>query len=63
MALFGNWQGYPIVGWSFDDQDKLIEALDETSGTNGRRLYDDTIREYKRDYYDKSFNKLLATLL
>lgn len=59
MALFGNWQGYPIVGWSFDDQDKLIEALEETSGTNGRRLYDDTIREYKRDYYDNSFSKLL----
>ena len=59
MALFGNWQGYPIVGWSFDDQEKLIEALEETSGTDGRQIYDGVVEGFKRRYYNDKFKKLL----
>ena len=53
MALFGNWSGYPIVGWSFDDQEKLIEAIKKfkddgrstpTAADYGQKEYDEEIR-------------------
>ena len=59
MALFGNWQGYPIVGWSFDDQETLIAALEEYSGSNGQLMFDGDVRDFKRKYYDNKFKKLL----
>ena len=53
MALFGNWSGYPIVGWSFDDQEKLIEAIKKfkddgrstpTAADYGQKEYDEEIK-------------------
>lgn len=59
MAIFGNWEGYPLVGWSFDDQDALIEAIERDSGSNGQRLFDRVINDYKTDFYDNVFKKVL----
>lgn len=68
MALFGNWSGFPIVGWSFDDQEKLIKAIKEyaddgritpTDADYGQKAYDSEISDYKRDFYDSTFKKVL----
>jgi hypothetical protein len=68
MALFGNWSGYPIVGWSFDDQEKLIEAIKKfkddgrstpTAADYGQKEYDEEITRYKRLFYDTTFKKVL----
>ncbi len=68
MALFGNWSGYPIVGWSFDDQEKLIKAIKDyaddgrstpTAADYGQKEYDREIADYKRYFYDSTFKKVL----
>jgi len=59
MALFGNWSGYPIVGWSFDDEDALINAVGETSRQDGRKLFDNMVESYRQQYYDNGLKKVL----
>jgi hypothetical protein len=59
MAIFGNWTGYPIVGWSYDDQESLIKAIEDYSGSNGQKLYDREIKTYTEDFYDGVFKKVL----
>lgn len=59
MALFGNWSGYPIVGWSFDDEDALINAVGETSRQDGRTLFDNMVQSYRQQYYDNGLKKVL----
>jgi hypothetical protein len=68
MALFGNWSGYPIVGWSFDDQESLIKAIKQYADVNrstrtaedfGQKEYDEEIAEYKSNFYDSVFKKVL----
>lgn len=59
MALFGNWSGYPIVGWSFDDEDALIDAISTESKGDGRKIFDDDVKNYRRFYYDDGLKKVL----
>jgi hypothetical protein len=65
MAIFGNWTGFPLVGWSFDDQEALIRAIAENEGltdpksTYGQDQYDRDITQYKRNFYDSTFKKVL----
>ena len=59
MALFGEWERYPIVGWTYDDKESLINAISDFSGRDGQVIYDDNINRYKRDYYDNAFKKVL----
>lgn len=59
MAIFGNWTGYPLVGWSYDDQESLIKAIEDYSGTNGQKLYDREITTYTENFYDSVFKKVL----
>jgi hypothetical protein len=62
MAVFGNWTGFPIVGWSFDDQEALIKAIADYEGNRadwGQRTYDDEITTYRRYFYDSNFKKVL----
>lgn len=59
MAIFGNWTGYPLVGWSYDDQESLIKAIEDYSGSNGQKLYDREITDYTNGFYDSVFKKVL----
>jgi hypothetical protein len=62
MAIFGNWTGFPLVGWSFDDQEALIKAIAEFAQARpeyGQEQYDRDITEYKRNFYDSTFKKVL----
>jgi len=62
MAIFGNWTGFPIVGWSFDDQEALIKAIADFDGNRadyGQTVYDDVIATYRRNFYDSNFKKVL----
>jgi hypothetical protein len=68
QTLFPNWTGYPLVGWSFDDQESLITAIKEeadegrsrpTASDYGQIQYDKEIADYKQDFYDSTFKKVL----
>lgn len=59
MALFGEWERYPIVGWNYDDKESLIRAISDFRGGDGQQIYDETINDYKERYYDDAFKKVL----
>ena len=62
MAIFGNWTGYPIVGWSYDDQEAIIKAIADYQRQSieaSQRDYDREITRYRNNFYDDTFKKVL----
>lgn len=59
MALFGNWSRYVVSGWNYDDKESLIRAIGDYSGGNGQQIYDNSIEDYRNDFYNRRFKRVL----